>query len=76
LTERELEVLKLIANGMTNSAIASHLTISEHTGKSFVSNILSKLHLADRTHAAIFAWRKGIMQRDSGVGSSDESMQI
>jgi DNA-binding NarL/FixJ family response regulator len=63
LTERELDVLKLIANGMTNSQIASKLVISENTVKGHVSNILSKLHLADRTQVAVYAWQKGIVQR-------------
>jgi NarL family two-component system response regulator LiaR len=66
LTERELDVLKLIANGYPNSQIAEELVISENTVKGHVSNILSKLHLADRTQAAVFAWRQGIVQRDSG----------
>ena len=65
LTERELDVLKLIANGMTNSQIASKLVISENTVKGHVSNILSKLHLADRTQVAVYAWQKGIVQRGS-----------
>ena len=64
LTERELDVLKLIANGMTNSQIAEALVISENTVKGHVSNILSKLHLADRTQVAVFAWQQGIVQRD------------
>jgi NarL family two-component system response regulator LiaR len=64
LTEREMEVLKLIANGMTNSEIAEGLVISENTVKGHVSNILSKLHLADRTQAAVYAWREGIVRRD------------
>jgi NarL family two-component system response regulator LiaR len=63
LTERELDVLKLIANGMTNSQIAEKLVISENTVKGHVSNILSKLHLADRTQVAVYAWQKGIVQR-------------
>lgn len=63
LTERELDVLKLIANGMSNQQIASELVISENTVKGHVSNILSKLHLADRTQAAVYAWQKGIVQR-------------
>jgi NarL family two-component system response regulator LiaR len=65
LTERELEVLKLIANGYSNSQIAEELVISENTVKGHVSNILSKLHLGDRTQAAVYAWRQGIVQRDS-----------
>lgn len=64
LTDREMEVLRLIADGMSNSDIAEALVISERTVKSHVSNILSKLHLADRTQAAVFAWREGIMGRE------------
>jgi NarL family two-component system response regulator LiaR len=64
LTERELEVLKLIADARTNSQIAEHLSISESTVKGYVSNILSKLHLDDRTQAAVYAWRKGLVQRE------------
>ena len=65
LTERELDVLKLIANGLTNSQIAEQLVISENTVKGHVSNILSKLHLADRTQVAVYAWQKGIVHRDN-----------
>ena len=60
LTPRELEVLRLIAQGMNNRQIALALTISEKTVKTHVSNILSKLHLADRTQAAIYAHRHGV----------------
>ena len=63
LTERELDVLKLIANGMTNSQIAEKLVITENTVKGHVSNILSKLHVADRTQVAVYAWQKGIVKR-------------
>ncbi len=63
LTEREIEVLKLIASGMANSKIAETLVISENTVKGHVSNILSKLHLADRTQAAVYAWQQGIVRR-------------
>ena len=63
LTERELDVLKLIAKGMTNSQISEELTITENTVKGHVSNILSKLHLADRTQVAVYAWQKGIVKR-------------
>jgi NarL family two-component system response regulator LiaR len=66
LTERELEVLKLLANGLSNSRIAEQLFISENTVKGHISNILSKLHLADRTQAAAFAWREGIVRRSEG----------
>jgi NarL family two-component system response regulator LiaR len=64
LTEREMEVLKLIANALTNSQIAEQLVISESTVKGYVSNILSKLHLVDRTQAAVYAWQKGLVKRD------------
>jgi two-component system, NarL family, response regulator LiaR len=63
LTERELDVLKLIASGLSNSQIAAELVISENTVKGHVSNILSKLHLADRTQVAVYAWQKGIVKR-------------
>lgn len=63
LSERELEVLRLIADGMNNAEIAESLIISEKTVKSHVSNILGKLHLADRTQAAVYAWREGVVRR-------------
>jgi DNA-binding NarL/FixJ family response regulator len=61
LSEREREVLHLIAEGLSNAEIAERLVLSEKTVKSHVRNILGKLHLADRTKAAIFAWRQGLM---------------
>ena len=64
LTAREMDVLKLIANGLNNRGIAAQLVISEHTVKGHVSNILSKLHLIDRTQAAVYAWKKGVVHRD------------
>jgi DNA-binding NarL/FixJ family response regulator len=64
LTNREMEVLRLIAGGKSNATIAEELVISEYTVKGHVSNILSKLHLADRTQAAVFAWQKGVVRRD------------
>jgi NarL family two-component system response regulator LiaR len=63
LTNREMEVLRLIAKGMSNGEIAEALFISENTVKGHVSNILSKLHLADRTQAAVFAWEQGLINR-------------
>jgi NarL family two-component system response regulator LiaR len=64
LTDREMEVLKLIAKGHTNTKIAEELVITVGTVKGHVSNILSKLHLADRTQAAVYAWQKGIVRRE------------
>ncbi len=63
LTDREQDVLRLIAKGLSNSEIADQLVISENTVKGHVSNILSKLHLADRTQVAVYAWQKGIVKR-------------
>jgi NarL family two-component system response regulator LiaR len=60
LSEREQEVLHLIAQGCSNAEIARRLVISEKTVKSHVGNILSKLHLQDRTQAE-FAWREGLV---------------
>ena len=64
LTERELEVLRLIARGYQNDKIADLLVISVGTVKGHVSNILSKLHLVDRTQAAAYAWQAGIVRRE------------
>lgn len=64
LSDREMEVLKLIAEGLGNAEIAGRLYLSEKTVKSHVSNILGKLHLADRTQAAVYAWREGVVRRD------------
>ncbi len=63
LSDRELEVLRLIADGRSNAEIAEKLIISEKTVKGHVSNILSKLHTLDRTQAAVLAWQQGLMQR-------------
>jgi NarL family two-component system response regulator LiaR len=62
LSNRELEVLKLIAEGLSNAEIAGRLVLSQKTVKGHVSNILGKLHLADRTQAAILAWRQGMIR--------------
>lgn len=64
ITERELEVLKMIAHGFSNSRIAETLVISQYTVKGHVSNILSKLQLTDRTQAAVYAWQQGIVHRE------------
>lgn len=63
LSEREFEVLRLIAAGKSNAEIANTLVIGESTVKTHISELLKKLHLEDRTQAAVYAWRQGIMRR-------------
>jgi NarL family two-component system response regulator LiaR len=65
LSERELEVLKLIAQGSSNKEIADHLTVTEKTIKTHVSAVLTKLGLKSRTQAAIHAWQTGLVQHIS-----------
>ncbi len=65
LTERELDVLRLIAIGKNNQDIAEILVISEKTVKTHVTNLLAKLHLTDRTQAAVYAWQTGIVRRET-----------
>jgi len=63
LSEREFEVLRLIAAGKSNAEIAETLIIGESTVKTHIGNILRKLHLDDRTQAAVYAWQQGIVRR-------------
>lgn len=63
LSEREFDVLRLIAAGKSNAEIAETLVIGESTVKTHISNILKKLHLDDRTQAAVYAWQQGIVRR-------------
>ncbi len=63
LSQREREVLALMAEGMSNQLIGVRLGISEKTVKTHVSNVLSKLGVADRTQAAVYAWKSGLKGR-------------
>jgi NarL family two-component system response regulator LiaR len=64
LTQREMEVLRRLAQGFENKEIADQLVISEATVRTHVSNILGKLHLASRTQAALYALREGLASLD------------
>jgi NarL family two-component system response regulator LiaR len=65
LTDREVEVLRLVAHGLSNQEIAERFVISERTVRTHVSSILAKLHLASRTQAALYALRQGIASFDT-----------
>jgi NarL family two-component system response regulator LiaR len=65
LTEREVDVLKLVARGLSNREVAEELVISERTVAAHVRSILGKLHLANRTQAALYALREGLASLDT-----------
>jgi len=67
LTAREVEILKLVARGYSNQKISNKLSVSEGTVGKHVSNILDKLHLANRTQAALYALREGLASLDDDI---------
>lgn len=77
LTDREVEVLRLVAQGLSNQEIAKTLTISERTVGNHIGSILRKLHLANRTQAALYALRRGLVDistadiREDGNGAEE-----
>lgn len=71
LTERELEILQLLAQGVENNEIARRLVLREATVRTHVSNILSKLHLANRVQATLYALRKGITSLDNTTPTNE-----
>jgi NarL family two-component system response regulator LiaR len=69
LTEREAEILNRVAQGFSNQEIADQLVLSERTVRTHVTNILGKLHLANRTQAALYAIRKGMIELRDDTGN-------
>ncbi len=73
LSPREIELLRLVASGASNQEIAEALTITEHTVKNHLRNILDKLHLKNRVQAAVFAVREGLADGVMDSNNSDDS---
>ena len=72
LTDREVEILQLLAQGMENHAIAAQLDLSDATVRSHVSNILGKLHLANRVQVTLYALRSGLANLNDGIDGSKD----
>lgn len=70
LTQREVEVLQLVAKGASNREIANQLGIAENTVKNHLRNILDKLHLENRVQAATYAFREGLVQKSESAGGA------
>ena len=66
LTQRELQVLQLAADGLSNKEVAANLVISEKTAKNHIANIFSKVQVNDRTQAILYALRKGLITMPPG----------
>jgi len=74
LTDREVEVLRLVAKGLSNPDIAGRLSVTEATVRSHVSNILSKLHLANRVQATLYALHEGLVSLQNSLRSDKEDL--
>ncbi len=75
LTEREMDVLRLVAQGLGNQEIAEKLCVGDATVRTHVSNILAKLHLANRIQVALYALREGLVSLDTDAESSGDTQE-